>query len=303
MKFKMQLTSLLLLLPTVAFAGPVGTGVNLNSSSLQNFNASSMKSLNLPVSIPSNLSSYVGTNSGGGGDSCEARIQEIRDDILAWIRGGGPARFKNMSVSLEEYSIRMSYFLMTSKEASGAIRPVTQIECVHHPVEAQGVEKVCRFDDFSYGPKITCYAEAFLDKNTMGPDEQYKLIHHEYAGLSKLEVPLESQSNYLYSSQISAFLENQVVKKLAIKPMESPAPTELPTCNVSDTSGDGYEIHICAGDKLIGSMTSFFNRAENQRKALSKVKEMQGLVCNGYQVVDSNKCNGMCHGNCQIRNR
>ena len=52
----------------------------------------------------------------------------------------------------------------------------------------------------------------------MNEDAQYRLIHHEYAGLAKLEIPNGSQSQYPFSDQLSAYLVNTLVRRLAIKP-------------------------------------------------------------------------------------
>jgi hypothetical protein len=169
------------------------------------------------VSAQARPSSQGGSEGTGGGDACEQRIQEIRDDLKSWIAKGGPKRFVNIPVSSEEYSTRMSAYLAVESLSSGAYKPATKIECVHRSIEVQGVEKTCRFDRFSSGPQITCNAVALMDKRTMGVDEQYKIIHHEFAGLAGLEAPSASQSSYIYSNQISAFLANQVVKKLAVK--------------------------------------------------------------------------------------
>lgn len=158
-----------------------------------------------------------GSEGTGGGDECENRIQEIRDDISSWISKGRPKEFRNISVSHEEYSARMMEYLATVKQPNGAITPVTKIECVRHTIEVQGFEKTCRFDNYGNSPKITCNADTFMDSNMMNVDAQYRLIHHEYAGLANLEVPSKSQSSYEFSNQIVAFLENQVVKKLAVK--------------------------------------------------------------------------------------
>ncbi len=153
----------------------------------------------------------------GGGDNCEPRIQEIRDDIALWIQRGRHSQLRDMTVSPETYAERMQQFLKVTKESDGRLRPETTIACQHHPIEVQGEEKVCRFDLLPQGPKITCYAEAFMNKSLMDEDEQYRLIYHEYAGLAQLEPPFGSQSTYPHSKQISAFLKVQLVKRLAIR--------------------------------------------------------------------------------------
>jgi hypothetical protein len=42
-------------------------------------------------------------------------------------------------------------------------------------------------------------------------------VHHEFAGLAAIEPPIGDESQYLVSNQISGYLVNQVVKKLAVK--------------------------------------------------------------------------------------
>jgi hypothetical protein len=189
-------------------------------------------------------SATIGGSEGtGGGDPCEERIQFIRDNIKNWISGGGPTGFKNMPITVEEYSTRMNKFLATTKEPSGAIRPFTQIECVHHPIEVQGLEKVCRFDT-APRPKITCYYEAFLDKATMNADEQTRLIHHEYAGLAKLEEPWQSQSQYDYSKQlVEGFMADFKVRMLSITRIDKPE-FGPPKIKISDIREGNYSLDM-----------------------------------------------------------
>jgi hypothetical protein len=46
---------------------------------------------------------------------------------------------------------------------------------------------------------------------------QYRLIHHEYAGLARIEKNYGSASDYEFSNQITNYLEHQTVLKLALK--------------------------------------------------------------------------------------
>lgn len=163
----------------------------------------------------------LGADGSGGGDLCEDRIQQVRDDIKAWIekaqeeKSGGPYDLiLPPDVSPEQYITEM---LKQIKKAS--------IKCVgpkkgkngtidYDPVKVDGVPKACRFDRRGSRSKITC---DYLKFNAESPSEQYKLVHHEYAGLANIEVPKGSVSNYDVSKQISEFLVDVVVKKLAIK--------------------------------------------------------------------------------------
>jgi hypothetical protein len=153
----------------------------------------------------------------GGGDACEKRIQQIRDDIQDWILRDGHQQLTGLSFGHEYYKQQMLTFLATKKNTDGSVRAVTDIECLDQRVQVDGHEKICRFERFAKGAKITCDARKFLDRATMTDDEQYKLIHHEYAGIAGLEVPTGSQSQYFISNQVVESLEMRQVRMLAVK--------------------------------------------------------------------------------------
>jgi hypothetical protein len=145
----------------------------------------------------------------GGGDLCEDRIQGIRDDLKSWILSGG-------AVSLE-----LPDGLTTEKYDKKVLKQIrsAQVHCVGsgdvgYPVEVSGVPKVCRFDRGTDKTTITCDYKKFQEMNS---SDQYVLIHHEYAGLAKIERPDDAVSNYMVSNQISEFLIPVSVEKLAIK--------------------------------------------------------------------------------------
>jgi hypothetical protein len=155
------------------------------------------------------MSAYAGQEKGGG-DICEDRIKVIRDDLVSWIHQGGPKGLKlPSSVTVANYSQRMLEKLEAAK-----------ISCVGpmdkgYPVQINGTPKVCRFDLTTTESNITC---DFLKFNATSESSQYVLIHHEYAGLAKLESPSGDDSKYFLSNQITSYLTSQVVKKLAVKP-------------------------------------------------------------------------------------
>ncbi len=144
----------------------------------------------------------------GGGDLCENRIKIIRDDLLDWISKGGPNSLKlPIEISVGQYKNDMTNVLSTAT-----------IECVGkgdhgYPVEINGISKVCVFD--SGKNNIVCDFSKFTNTNE---SDQYVLIHHEYAGLANIEIPNVSNSNYNVSNQISGYLVDLVIKKLAVKP-------------------------------------------------------------------------------------
>lgn len=179
----------------------------------------------------------IGIDSSGGGDSCEDRVQIIRADLHSWIGAGGPqglALPQNLSVA--DYSKGMT-----------AAFKSTKIRCVGagdagFPVKIGKAPKVCIFETIGDESQITC---DFAKFQSLSESEQYVLIHHEYSGIAKFEVPDAETSTYFISNQISSFLENVLVKKLAVKPVVNPGaksvitlgPGEiLPAASLTSTS-------------------------------------------------------------------
>ena len=168
------------------------------------------------------FNAYAGQDRGGG-DMCENRIKIIRDDLNEWIiKGGADDLDFSSDTTLEQYKTKML------KEISNA-----KIKCVSekdpgYPVEINGTPKDCRFDKNSKASYITCDSEKF---SKLSDSDQYVLIHHEYAGLARIEIPNRDDSNYNVSNQISEYLEETIIKKLAVKKVEEKAPPVLTAGN------------------------------------------------------------------------
>ncbi|MES2769666.1 MAG: hypothetical protein V4596_11035 [Bdellovibrionota bacterium] len=145
----------------------------------------------------------------GGGDPCESRIKVISQDIKSWIlKGGAKGLTLPANISVETYSNSIISQINTA-----------QVTCVDekdsgYPVQVSGEPKVCRFDRNDDKSKITCDIRKF---QALNEKEQYELIHHEYAGLAGIENPEGANSKYEISNQISEYLVDVVVKKLAVK--------------------------------------------------------------------------------------
>src|SRR5262249_28121354 len=84
-----------------------------------------------------------------------------------------------------------------------------------------GKAKECRnYVDSKQENRIVCDLGKFYS-NLREPENdsvQYKIAHHEFATLAGLEVPREADSQYWISDQVTGFLENQTVRRLAIRP-------------------------------------------------------------------------------------
>jgi hypothetical protein len=149
----------------------------------------------------------------GGGDMCEDRIQQIRDDLKSWIAHGGA---EGLSL-LQDMATYQYADLMLHQLNSARVKCVGAGD-VGYPVAIGNTPKVCKFSIDSTGSQIVCDYVKFL---ATGDSDQYVLIHHEYAGLAGIEVPDQDDSHYDVSNQISGYLEEQVVKKLAVKSVSS----------------------------------------------------------------------------------
>jgi hypothetical protein len=147
---------------------------------------------------------------GGGGDPCEDRIKIVRDNLREWIFNGGPEGLKlPKNATVSQYS-----FAMLKQIDKAKIRCVSEGD-EGFPVNVEGTAKVCRFDSDVLETQITCDFKKF---QATDESDQYVLIHHEFAGLAKMEIPNGADSDYSISNQISGYLVNKIVKKLSIRP-------------------------------------------------------------------------------------
>lgn len=157
-----------------------------------------------------------GAIAGGGGDATEERVNEIRSDLLKWINDDGA---KDLSLpetlSYGEYVAKMTHILEPQRVVIGFIEKDDDSN-VELQVSVNGMPKTCRsfLSIVDSRPHILCSISRF--KNT-SDSEQYKLIHHEYAGLMNIENNDEAASDYKISSQITDYLTLQTVLRLAVK--------------------------------------------------------------------------------------
>ena len=174
-----------------------------------------LKMLTMVIALIALFSPVVNAaREGNGGDLCEKRIKEIRDDLDGWIKKGGSAHLRfPQEVSLDEYNQKMQELLLD---------PIVNITCVQGPVYLDPANKrypkTCKnYIDVRGVSQIECDFDLFMNK--MSESDQYLLIHHEYAGLAGFETTIDRSSSYVLSNQLTGFLENRVVKRLAIVPV------------------------------------------------------------------------------------
>ena len=158
----------------------------------------------------------IGTESGGGGDASEARVNEIRSDILKWIKNDGAKElvFSN-EISYEEYYSKMVYVLQPKK----VIISFTEEKVIYDNFEKTCKSFVLEQENHMH---ILCNISRF---EKTSDSNQYKLIHHEYAGLVRVEKNDGAASDYKFSSQLTDYLAYETVLKLAVKKVKKAACT------------------------------------------------------------------------------
>lgn len=149
-----------------------------------------------------------GGEGGGGGDASEMRVNEIRADILSWIKKGGSESLNFQGeITLQEYNQKMMEILKPKK---------VLVSFVETEIKVNDVPKTCKnyYSQSDSRYHIVCNIKRFGDTSDIG---QYKLIHHEYAGIVNLEQNDGAISDYDLSTQLTSFLENTTIKKLSTK--------------------------------------------------------------------------------------
>lgn len=148
-----------------------------------------------------------GGQEGNGGDMCELRLKDIRTDIEGWITGGG---WKGLDLRKEPYAAEYPDRMLKVTQAA-------KLSCTSDKIIVREHEKTCvNFENESGRLEVVCNIDRFMVQTQEA--KQYPLVHHEFAVPAGFEQSQDGTSNYDVSDQLTGFLENQVVKKLAIKP-------------------------------------------------------------------------------------
>jgi len=222
--------------------------------------------------IGANVAFARGGKEGGGGDICQDRIEAIRNDISDWIEAGGAAALKLPNgVTLDAYKQRMLKEIALTR-ADGQ----HSIVCKKNPkdVVVGTSEKICASSSPSK-PKIACYRDGFMK---LSEDNQYFMVHHEFAFLSGFEDQDGAQSDYPLSDQITAYLQEENVKKLAVKPGHGGTMTVTPVSSslnfLSNSFENGYYYPAFTSSTTPGS--------------LGAVVDKLGVIdaANGFSFVD-----------------
>jgi hypothetical protein len=228
-----------------------------------------------------------GAIAGGGGDATELRVNEIRADIIKWINDGGAKGLMLPSqLSYAEYSSLMNDILQPQKVIIGFIEKDDEAN-EELSVTVNGSPKTCKgfISLLDAKPHILCNITRF--KNTSEAD-QYKLIHHEYAGLVGIENNEGAASDYEISSQITNFLTKQMVLKLAIKPN---ADKDLDINDIKCVQKYGnvtctrYQLAEVTSSTCTSTVTFEMKNGEKINKKFSGFGELKSPITSIFQII------------------
>ena len=118
--------------------------------------------------IFSSLAIAGGEGATNGGDNCEFKIKAIAHDIKQWIKDDGAA---NLIFTSDDTASSFRTKMIESLESN------VSISCVDENLFLQDTQKTC----LNYESTIKCDFQRFMD---LPVEDQYILIHHEYAGLA-----------------------------------------------------------------------------------------------------------------------
>jgi hypothetical protein len=183
----------------------------------------------------------------------EARIDLVRIDILKWIGQGGAEGmdFSFANLTHAAYRSAMERYLaphavivgvVTSKQEAATKNPELR-------VSVDGQPKTCRgfMSKRDRKPHILCNFERF---SATGEADQYRLVHHEYAGLAGVEQNLGASSDYTLSNQITDYLVPETILRLSAK---RPVPTSLGSDGGCEIVPSGGKFGLYVGGRLIKS--------------------------------------------------
>lgn len=159
-----------------------------------------------------------GTHTGGGGDYTESVIFEIRATIREWIKKGGSRKLELPNkMTVREYNRKMLAVLkphavvvsvVTAEEERNTSDPELK-------VIVDGEPKSCRgfISEIDKRRHILCNSDRFPED----PTEQYRQIHHEFAGLAGVEHNQGASSDYSISNKVKEYVEPETVWGIGFK--------------------------------------------------------------------------------------
>jgi hypothetical protein len=147
-----------------------------------------------------------GSEGVGGGDANEIVFKDVAVNIKAWIVVGN-SRGLQLPPGLSQQTYESSMLGVLTNY---------NITMTDKPVLVNGAEKTCQntLESSGHGT-ILCNISRFEGLRNRTND-LYRLVHHEFASLARIEKNIEAVSDYVISDQISSYLKYEAVLRLPI---------------------------------------------------------------------------------------
>jgi len=208
--------------------------------------------------LMSSLNAYAAGHGKDGGDPWEVKFENIRGDILNWIKEGHAKKLNfTEEVSYEIYSESMIKLL----EDKNVLVTFTHDQS---KVMSYGKAKTCvNFYDFRYN--IVCHIARFKEAEGL---DRARLVHHEFAVLARLEVGNRAESNYDFTSQIMDFKIDNANTALA----EENKPNEY--------------INICGLGPIAVKAMEWVEEDDCRKVSVDKLSSVAYLYIKNYKVKE-----------------
>lgn len=138
---------------------------------------------------------------GGGGDTSEIKVDKIRSILLDWISNHGANNFiLPPEITKLEYENKMREILKPKEVIFSFIENSNELN-TYNRLLVEGMPKTCKgfISDTDNRKHVICLRNIF---ESLKEEEQFQLIHHEFAGLIGLEKNEGSASDYFITKQL-----------------------------------------------------------------------------------------------------
>lgn len=169
------------------------------------------------------LATRGGTDSAGGDISCDAKIQDIAHNIRTWVKAHGEQSGVQLDLSTSLHPVTHAPYTFSQYEEAmlSLLEKPVYSKCVSkgdkgYPVRVGDAPKICATYVDPTGIRMRC--DRILFEN-LTADRKIQQIHHELVvnipGLEKATGPI---STYKISTQLSAFTDNVIERRLVVVP-------------------------------------------------------------------------------------
>lgn len=207
------------------------------------------------------------SDKGNGGDSCERKMLNIANDFKLWL-----STDSHLGILLPAKITQAEY----KEKMLDAITNST-LNCTTNKLYIGNVEKTCKNLKESNDKKtIICNFQRF---NYTEDSEKYKLLHHEFAGISGFETNINNEnSNYTITNQINQFLSIEMQMKLNVKNEHNQWKSKILICN-EEQSKSSIQIIINLENQVSNvSLISHYTDFQNNPYIINFKKKKQNFI-------------------------